>query len=159
MQKLTFATEGVNPVWPDETITQLVALLNKKHQPFLRDESFRVEAGADKAQVQLRITLARNDGSVAYPIEVIHVREPGVKEPSDALASLMLDYLDVYWFEYLGGDRDVFVPIDWSLHTCEGVDFYLRGFVRNLSLEEQADALFREHGTGGHDIEPITGET
>jgi hypothetical protein len=160
MEKLVYRSSNqVKSVW-DETETQKIsALMNLKYKTLLEDEKFRVESGFNELQVQIKVTLERNDKSVFYPIELIYVIEnqdeqgaPGAEE----IASLMLDYIDVYWQEYLHDGRDVFVPLAWSKHVCEGVEFFVRGFVRNRTLEEQADELFRKHGHGDHEIEPIS---
>ena len=159
MNKLSYLSGGVNPVWEAEDNAELARLLNKKFKPFLESEEFHVETGSNKDQIQIKVTLAKADQSMVYPLEAVFLRDPAVKASTAEVAAIMLDYLDVYWNEYLAGERDVLLPIDWSKHACDGVDFYLRGFIRNQSLESQADALFREHGFGGYDIEPISNET
>lgn len=159
MNKLSYLEENVTPVLSAEAIHDAVVLFNKKHQAFLEAEAFSIEAGKSRTQVQMKITLTKNDGSVAYPIEAVHVVDPESKDSALHVVGLMLDYLDSYWSEYLTSDRDVLLPIDWSAHSHEGLEFFLRGFVRQLSLEAQADALFREHGMGAYDIEPISSES
>lgn len=149
------------PVWSAADVSKISTLLNTKYRSVLDNERFIVESGYDANQVQIKVTLERLDCSVFYPIELLHIREEGEEtgqgQPTnEELASLMLDYIDVYWQEYLSDGRDVFVPLSWDKHTCEGIEFYIRGFVRNRSLEEQADELFRKHGHGEHEIEPIS---
>ncbi|MEN9530484.1 MAG: hypothetical protein RI932_2357 [Pseudomonadota bacterium] len=160
MEKLIFrSSKQVKSVWDATETRKISALMNLKYKTLLDDEQFQVESGFNEQQVQIKVTLERNDKSVFYPIELIHVIEnqdeqsaPGIEE----IASLMLDYIDVYWQEYLHEGRDVFVPLAWSKHACEGVEFFVRGFIRNRTLEEQADELFRKHGHGDHEIEPIS---
>jgi len=154
MEKLIYRS-----VWNESETRKISALMNLKYKTLLENEKFSVESGFNEQQVQIKVTLERDDKSVFYPIELIHVVEnhdeqgmPGVEE----IASLMLDYIDVYWQEYLHEGRDVFVPLAWSKHECEGVPFFIRGFVRNRTLEEQADELFRKHGHGDHEFEPIS---
>lgn len=164
MLKLVYKNPStLTPVWDDALVAKLMALLNTKYRSLLDNERFVVESGFDAHQVQIKVTLERNDQSVFYPIELIHVRETpdnsATNAPTvDELASLMLDYIDVYWQEYLSDGRDVFVPLAWDKHTCEGVEFFIRGFVRNRSLEQQADELFKKHGHGEHEIEPISND-
>ena len=159
MKKMTYLDEGMKPVWEAEENAELARLLNKKFKPFIDGEHFRVESGVNKEQIQVKVTLSNSDDSFVYPIEAVFMRDPAVKFSTAEIAALMLDYLDVYWNEYLSGERDILLPLDWSEHGLEGAEFYLRGFVRNQSLEAQADALFKEHGFGGYDIEPISSET
>ncbi|MEY3901695.1 MAG: hypothetical protein RL189_1001 [Pseudomonadota bacterium] len=162
MLKLAYKNpEALTPVWDLAEVQKIITLLNTKYRSMLDNERFLVESGYDAHQVQLKVTLERADKSVFYPIELLHVREEAVEQSaaqssSEELASLMLDYIDVYWQEYLSDGRDVFVPLSWDKHTCEGIEFYIRGFVRNRSLEQQADELFRKHGHGEHEIEPIS---
>ena len=162
MEKLVYRSpERIKPVWSEAETKKISALLNMKYRALLDNEQFQVESGCDDNQVQIKVTLERGDKSVFYPIELIHVyesREDQNQISPDELAALMLDYIDVYWQEYLNDGRDVFVPLAWGKHTCEGIDFFIRGFVRNRSLEEQADELFRKHGHGEHEIEPISDE-
>jgi hypothetical protein len=162
MEKLVYRShESMKPIWSEAETKKISALLNMKYRALLDNEQFQVESGHDDNQVQIKVTLERSDKSVFYPIELIHVfeaREEQSQVTPDELAVLMLDYIDVYWQEYLNDGRDVFVPLAWGKHTCEGIDFFIRGFVRNRSLEEQADELFRKHGHGEHDIEPISDE-
>jgi hypothetical protein len=164
MLKLSFKSlDDLTPVWVEAEVLKINSLLNTKYRSMLLNERFVVESGYDAQQIQLKVTLERIDGTVYYPIELLHIREDEgahnqTNVTADELASLMLDYIDVYWQEYLSDGRDVFVPLAWDKHTCEGVEFYIRGFVRNRSLEQQADELFRKHGNGEHDIEPISDE-
>lgn len=162
MEKLVYRNEEtIKKVWDDAAADKISALMNTKYRTLLQDERFQVDSGYNDQQIQIKVTLERIDKSIFYPIELIFVsegREDINFQSADEIASLMLDYIDVYWQEYLNDGRDVFVPLAWSKHTCEGVEFFVRGFVRNRSLEEQADELFRKHGHGVHEIEPISDE-
>jgi hypothetical protein len=162
MEKLAYRSgKELKNVWSEVESKKISALMNMKYKTLLDKEQFQVESGFDEQQVQIKVTLESNDKSVFYPIELIHVIENREEQPpqtADEIASLMLDYIDVYWQEYLNDGRDVFVPLAWGKHVCEGVEFFIRGFVRNRSLEEQADELFKKHGHGEHEIEPISDE-
>lgn len=162
MKKLAYRS-GVEfkNVWSEVETKKISDLLNMKYRTLLNNEQFELEAQFDDQQVQIKVTLASNDKSFFYPIELIHVIESREEQPTQTaneIASLMLDYIDIYWQEYLNDGRDVFVSIAWSKQACEGVEFFVRGFVRNRSLEEQADELFKKHGHGEHEIEPISDE-
>jgi hypothetical protein len=162
MEKLAYRSgKELKNVWSEVEAKKISALMNMKYRTLLDNEQFQVESGFDGQQVQIKVTLESNDKSVFYPIELIHVIENREEQPpqtTDEIASLMLDYIDVYWQEYLNDGRDVFVPLAWGKHVCEGVEIFIRGFVRNRSLEEQADELFKKHGHGEHEIEPISDE-
>lgn len=158
MNKLRFE-EKIKPLWDENTTEQIKSALQKKYLAFLNNEEFEVESGINKAQIQLKTTLRSKDGSVAYPVECVHIVEPSSELTSAEIGELLLDYLDVYWNEYLTLGRDVFIPLDWSKHECEGVEFYMRGFVRNIELESKADEILDQHGSGAFNIEPISSET
>ncbi len=159
LKKLMYVKASLQKVWSDETTASISELLEKKHSPFLEGEEFLVESGRNLDQIQIQINLRKKDGSIEYPIECVYpVDSANDRDPSD-VAYLMLDYLDVYWHEYLSDGRDTFFPIDWSKHTCEGVEFFVRGFVRNVKLEREAEKLFEEEGYGDHVIEKISSES
>ncbi len=140
-------------------MSSIQELLRKKYSPFLFDEEFLIESGRNREQVQVQVNLRKHDGSVEYPIECVYLVEPEQERGPEDVSYLMLDYLDVYWNEYLTNGRDTFFTIDWSRHSCEGVDFYVRGFVRNVHLEIEADKIFEEEGCGDHVIEKISSES
>ncbi|MES2614870.1 MAG: hypothetical protein V4591_05595 [Bdellovibrionota bacterium] len=160
MQKLAFLSyELLTPVWGEAESTKIVNLLNTKYFVYFNKESFEIEAGFNKVQVQIKISLKKNDNSFLYPVELLCMYEDYSHLKPEEVAQIMLDYIDTYWFEYFSDDRNVFVPLDWSQHQCENICFFLRGFIRHVSLEMQADSLLREHGYDEREICPISSET
>ncbi len=158
MKKLRFLESETKPLWDEKVIASVQELMAKKYLPFLNQERFMVEAGQDSDQVQLRVTLLRTDGTIAYPVECVYSYSESDRPDASEIGFLMLDYIDVYWNEYLSGGRETFIPLDWAKHSCEGESFFIRGFVRNLDLEEQAETLFEAEGHGDHEIHPISSE-
>lgn len=182
MQKLKFIEDAVRPLLNAEDLTALEASLNRRYityltgnhgtrptqqtvggqSPALASERFRIDAGAAGSQVQLRVCLQSEDGQFGYPVETVvcaqngesFVVEGGVKE-----LAILLDFQDAYWSEYFRSERETFVTLDWSEHTYQGHQIYIRGFQRNFALETAADRLFAEFGAGDHEIEPIGPET
>ncbi len=164
MEKLSFfAPEELTSIFDSKDCQQIVKYLDKKFAPFLNDEKFEISSGYKNDQVQLTMILRKSDDSFFYPIESVFVYDETVDEsdrpaPED-LALVMLDYLTIYFEEFLGENRQVFLPINWSVHQSEDLTFFLRGFTRNLKLEQDADALLVKHGHGEHAIESISAET
>lgn len=161
MQKLKLLTELKNEVWDKESKKNLERALTKKHELYLREEQFLLDAYYGEGQIQLSVTLKKADDSMVYPIECIHVfsdKTPPLKEIQNT-AGIILDYIDCYWLEFFENDRQVFLPLDWSHHESNGHTFYMRGFIRNLILENEADQLLKSHGFGEYAIEPISSET
>ena len=159
MNKLKFETANVLPAWEDAQTESLTSKLNQKYQSYLTAEWFSLESSFNSTQIQLKTTLNKRDGSWSYPVELVHVREQGDELTVPEIAGLLLDFADVYWNEYLTNERDVYVNLDWTSHKYEEHELFIRGFVRNLGLENQADALLKEHGFGAYDIDPISSET
>lgn len=159
MQKLSFLDfNQLVPIWSFQEISNLCSLMNKKHSIFLDDERFEILAGENKSQIQIQINLKKNDGTFEYPIECVFINEKK-EENTQKIASLMLDYIDIYWTNYFQEDRDVFIPIDWNPHEYEGIPFHIRGSIRKKDLEIQADQFLAQYGHGNYDIQSLSSET
>lgn len=159
MQKLLYiANEKLKPVWTADELIDIKKLLNKRHSVYLENESFEIESGSSHNQVQISVSLKKNDNTACYPIECVFIKETGDVKESE-IAMKMIDYLDIYWTNYFSEERNVFIPLDWSKHDFEGIMFYIRGFIRKPQLETYANNLLLEHGYGDYDIQPISSET
>jgi len=162
MEKLNYIEDLqlVVPLWSEEDMLELIKAFESRHEAYLDPiESFDIELTYNEERLQIRTTLVREDGLEEYPVEGVYLRDMSEclqKKQWDPknIAFLLLDYLETYWAEYFSQERDVFLPIDWSRHECEGVTFYLRGCLRKTELEQKADALLAEHGHGAHAILP-----
>ena len=160
MQKLSYlSSEKLNSFWTDEEIVNIKKLLNKKHLVYLENEEFIIESGSTKEQIQIKVSLIKSDKSNCYPIECVFVKETDNEFKETEIAFKMLDYLDIYWANYFSEERNIFIPLDWSAHEFEGVQFYMRGFVRNLQLENDADEFLTKYGYGEYEIHSISSET
>lgn len=159
MQKLSFLDfNQLVPIWSFQEISNLCSMMNKKHSVFLNEERFEILAGENKSQIQIQINLKKNDGTCEYPIECVFINE-NKEENAQKIASLMLDYIDIYWTNYFQEDRDVFIPIDWNPHEYEGISFHIRGSIRKKDLEIQADQFLAQYGHGNYDIQSLSSET
>jgi hypothetical protein len=159
VKKLKYVDGLKGNVWSDDMTSSIQDLLVKKYAPFLQNEEFVVESGKNREQLQIRMNLRGKDGGVEYPVESVYPYDEGSERDLDDVVMLMLDYLDSYWHEYLSSGRDTFLTLDWSKHTCEGVDFFVRGFVRHVALEAEADRLLEEEGPGDYVFEKISSES
>lgn len=152
--------ENLKEIFSSEELNKIMQSLTTRYKTFLNDETFELQAGASLNQLQMQLILKKRDGSVEYPIEGIFLKDDfSVQKNNNEIILLMIDYLDVYWSEYFSESRSVFLPIDWSDHSCEGLTFYLRGFIRNKSLEEQADEILKKNGYSHYDINQISSVT
>ncbi len=160
MQKLKFHPFHQLQILQDsEEQKKLLDVMKAKHSLYLDNECFEIKTGFYKEQIQIEICLTKVDRSIVYPIEVICVYEDFPHLKLNEIFHVILDYIDLYWAEYFNHERNLFVPLDWSQYECEGLTFFLRGFIRNLVLEKQADSFLREYGYGEHEITSISAET
>ncbi len=160
MQKLSFLPfEQLTPIWEIQDFNKILDLLNIKHSTYLNDEKFEMIAAFNKEQIQIKMSLKKNDESIVYPVEAVCIYENYAHISKQGIAQIILDYLDHYWSEYFREERDLFLPLDWSPYECEQVLFYMRGFIRDLNSEMKADFLLKEHGYGNYEIFPISSET
>jgi len=160
MQKITFINfNEMTTIFSQEESGKICEHLNAKFGSFLNGESFKLESGHKGDQHQIRLTLANQDQSFFYPIEAIYVRDDENKSlPADDIGLLIIEYLILYFEEFLSEERNVYLPIDWSVHHSDEITFFVRGFIRNLKTEKMADALLAQHGHGEHTIAPISTE-
>lgn len=160
MNKLSYISfDKLDSVFSEEEVYKIAELLNKKHYLYLDNESFELEIGCNKEQIQVKICLKKIDNSVVYPIEIVCMYDEYNPRKKEDLIGVIIDYMDSYWSEYFSDERNLFVPINWTRYESDGIQFYLRGFIRNMALEMQADAFLKEYGYGEHDISPISFET
>jgi hypothetical protein len=138
---------------------KLLDLMCSRHSLYLEDEIFELKSGFNQEQLQIEICLKKNDTSVIYPIEIVCIHQDYPDLKMEEILLSIIDYIDLYWTEYFNSERNIYVPLDWSEYQFEGVTFFLRGFIRNLSLEKQADFFLNEYGFGDHTITSISSET
>lgn len=160
MQKINFIDIAeMTSIFSPEEIKKICTHMDAKFAAFLNDESFKLESGHKSGQCQIRLTLANKDQSFFYPIEAICMCDDEHKHFStEDIAILMVDYLSLYFQEFLSEDRNVYLPIDWSVHHSDEITFFVRGFVRNLKSEHIADELLAKYGHGEQTILPISTE-
>lgn len=165
MQKLNFIDlNETTQIFDEAEVKKICQYLNKKFSTLLKNEKFSLETGFKGTQVQLKLILSNEDKSFYYPIEAICMNEPLPEDEEDEMltpndvAYLMLDYLTLYFEEFLTEDRNVFLPLDWSVHQSDEFSFFLRGFVRNLKVEKIADEFLAKHGHGEQSIASISSE-
>jgi hypothetical protein len=158
--KLQYLEKDLKPVLANEELSEISNVLEAKFKPFLKNEVFLVEAGCNALQTQMKCTLAKNDGSIAYPVEAVCIlrSQDAAQEILSAKdqAFAILDMVDAYWTEYLQQGRDTFLGLDWEAFEHGPYTICLRGFMRNLEVERLTDEWLQKAGHGNYDIEPIS---
>ncbi len=130
------------PPFDADTTRTALALLKQRHRRRLKpDEQFRLTAQVEPPFVAVTLTLANADESLVYPMEARIAADTEGLDDETACAELCLDFLDYYVGEYLRGDRDVYLTLDWSAVRFGEVEVQTRGQILNLKLERLADAL------------------
>jgi hypothetical protein len=140
------------PLLDNDAARTALALLKERHRRRLApDESFRLAARVEAPFVVVTLTLANADESLYYPMEArVLIETPGCDDEA-ACALLCLDFLDFYVGEYLRGDRDVFLTLDWSGVRFGELEVQARGQVVNLKLERMADEFLAAADANGVD--------
>jgi hypothetical protein len=122
----------------DECV-ELAETMVKKYRIAMKDRSFAIHALVKDKGTYVTVLLANADGSYHYPVEgrLLHGAEE--MEPREA-ALFLLDYIDAYFEEYLyEEDEQLYLPIDWTDHEYDAVNFQIRGQIINKKLETLAD--------------------
>jgi hypothetical protein len=94
----------------------------------------------------MNVLLKNADDSYFYPIET-YISVDDNPDIGIAEAKLvLLDFIDSYFEDYLGNNRDTLIPIDWAAFTVKGRKVFARGQVLNKKLEREADLLLESAG-------------
>jgi hypothetical protein len=148
----------------DETLQHLDRLLAERYGASLKiGETLGLSAWAEGDACYATLLLRNADESLYYPIEVRVAVDAkagkgagkdsaGEKDPvvasQDKAGKLLVDVLDHCLGEYLRGDRDVFLTLDWSELSFGDQQVQARGQVVNRKLERMADELLAKAGEG-----------
>ena len=125
-------------VLTEEEKDSLTKILNTKYAGFLNKRLFQVEAFVEGDTAAVAVILQNPNNRFFYPVEArMLFREQNMNAKDAAL--FLIDYLDYYFEEYFRDDEDVYLTIDWSKHSFEGKDFYVKGQVLNPEQEKLAD--------------------
>ncbi len=123
----------------NEDCIELAETMVKKYRIAMKDRSFSIRAWIEDRGVYVTVTLANADGSYVYPVEGRVMFEAEEMEAGEA-ALFLIDYIDNYFEEYLyEEDEQLYLPIDWTDHEYDAVNFQIRGQILNQKLENLAD--------------------
>ena len=135
--------ENDAPILNKAECDELAQLMNHKYASLLRQRRFSIEASRLANGVRVEVALCNNDESYVYPVEARLQHTVEDMQPSDAMLFLV-DYIDLYFEEFLAEDEHLFLPIDWTDYQYDAVNFQMRGQIRNLKLEKQASDFLRQ---------------
>jgi hypothetical protein len=125
-----------------EEIRDLEKILNLKYISYIRQRDLRIAVDADEDYAFATVTLASDDKAFYYPVEgkIAHLRQN--LSPKEAVL-LLLDFIDLYFERYFKEDEETMIPIDWCQFDFEGVELLVRGQIKNLKAENEADLLLQ----------------
>lgn len=127
----------------EQELGDLQKIMILKYGAYLKDRSFTISHTNDKQDIHCSITLENPQGTFVYKVEAAVSKKNLALKDKEALL-VMLDYIDIYFDEYLKGEENVYIPIDWTDYTFENLTFKMRGQVRNRKAEDLADELLGE---------------
>ena len=119
----------------------LARIMTIKHGPSLGQKRFSIRCSEDEQGVFAEVVLSDDNESFYYPVKGRYHKSGDLS--SKHAASLMLDYIDLYFEDYLNDDS-VLLQLDWGDHVFEGEAFQLKGQVINKKLDRLADELLSE---------------
>ena len=128
----------------EEEILEINDILNKKYNSVLLDgKEFKVSYVYEFNILTVTVLLSNPDQSFYYPVQA---RVQPQKQDLALIEAFyfLLDYIDLYFEEYLYEDENLFIPIDWTNFEYDAVSFQLKGQILNLKLENEADILIKE---------------
>lgn len=119
----------------------LAEVMNRKYGAFLRDGySFSLSTRLEDNIVHVKVLLVNGDCSFYYPVEArIDCVENELESRKAAL--FLMDYIDVYFEEYLTESDNILLPIDWTDHEYEANYFQIKGQIFNKKVDQMADEL------------------
>ena len=122
---------------------RIAKLLDTRHGRSLKDETFELSARVEGENPVMQVVLRNRDHTQVYTMEAALIRADwpsfGLSEGLD----VCVDFLDWYLGEYFREGRDAFLPLDWKNFRFGDVEIMARGDLRNVLLEDLADAWLR----------------
>jgi hypothetical protein len=159
MEKILFFKKGsMTTFWSKEDEKALAEAFNYRFSKYLKEELFFIESALCQENLQVRVTLKSKENDKSYPVEAVSLLGDDPKKNLTKTSKYTMELVGDYFEEYFSSKREIFLPLDWSSHDYKGVTILLRGFLRDLKLENLADKFFEEHGHGEYEISTITDE-
>ena len=130
-------------------LADLARIMDLRYAPYLKERFFVITTDSERALSLATILLRNRDESFWYPVEGrMEFRQQNLSHRDSCL--FLIDYIDMYFSEFLQEDERSFIPIDWSPFQFEGVAFQLKGQILNRKAASMADMLLEgANATGG----------
>ena len=128
----------------ENEVSDLEKIMNLKYGAYLKNRFFQIAHEESPSEISCSITLRDSSQSFYYNVEAF-VKQKNLPLENKKALFIMLDYIDVYFDEYLRGEEDVYIPIDWVDYTFENLTFKMRGQVKNMKAETLADEILQKN--------------
>ena len=114
--------------------------MEQKYATFLDDRTFRITAEKKSDGVYVTTLLSKSDSSFYYPVEsrIDYVKNDLIPRKA---ALFLIDYIDVYFEEYLEQQESTLLFIDWKDQQYEANEFQIKGQILNKKVEDMAEAI------------------
>ena len=131
------------PFLTPEMMKDVNDALTKRYEAYLQPgERLHCVSGIDESDAwTIKVVFENADKSVHLPLEVAGRRMDlaGIKAP-DA-RGILIDFVGFFFDRYFRGGRTTTLPLDWQEMPFGEYTLFVRGWQRNLQLEEAADRL------------------
>ncbi len=126
-----------------EECAELANVMNRKHESLRDDRKFSIEAKYEGGEVYVTAVLQNDNETFYYPVEArLDWAEEEMLHRDAAL--FLIDFMDLYFEDYLENGEDLYLPIDWAPYEYDAVKFQIRGQVLNRLVDRMADELLAQ---------------
>ena len=132
-------------VIPEAEIKTVRGLIEERHRRHMRPSDIvAIEGVVTHGEAEVSLVIGDPEQTEVLSLETrCDLVANDLQNPIDGKHACF-DLLDIALAEYFESGRQWRPGLEWALQTVEGVDVWLRGSVRNLKLEAQADALLAQ---------------
>lgn len=109
------------------------------------DRIFKVTACSDGHWLSVQVLLSNPKETFYYPVQAKLMCHSSLDDQLVSPFSILLKACKSYYEEFLQGDEEVYLPIDWAPYGIDDHEIFMRGQIQNLALEKEADRWLEGH--------------
>ena len=127
---------------PQSECDDLARIMSIKLANGLAGKYFVIQCFQQEDGFYVKVILRNQKETFYYPVEGRYHRSGSLT--GRAAIELMLDYIDLYFADYVQ-DSSVLLPLDWKDYHFNEQCFQLRGQISNSYVERMADELLKNN--------------